>query len=125
MRQVYDQSSIDKYLFAISENDVNALKDLYKATKNVLFAYALSIVNNRQDAEDVLHDTYIQVYAKAKNYTSANKPLAWLMTIVKNLCLQKLRTNKQNINLDYVTWEKEFAFDNRIAEEEKSFCMNV
>ena len=51
----------------------------------------LSILKNSQDAEDVLHDCFLGIYASAAGYRSEGKPLAWILTITRNLCLMRLR----------------------------------
>ena len=46
---------------------------LYEATDSVIYAYALSILRNAYDAQDVLHDVYVKVYESAHNYVSQGK----------------------------------------------------
>ena len=65
--------------------DKEALAALYEQTHAAVYGFALSILKNAQDAEDVLQDTYIQVWKAAENYVSAGKPLSWIFTITRNL----------------------------------------
>lgn len=71
--------------------DQAAMRALYERTSASVYAFALSMLKNRSDAEDVLHDCYVLLYTAAKSYRSAGKPLAWILTIAKNLALKKLR----------------------------------
>lgn len=91
---------LDVLISRIAEGDSNALAGLYESTKAGLFGYALSALKSEQDAEDVLHDCYLSVWSNAKNYVSGGKPMAWLITIVKNLCTDKLRKQKTTEELD-------------------------
>ena len=75
----------------IAEGDKAALGDLYGHTADAVYAYALSVLHSAHDAEDVLHDTFIKVYSAAAGYTDHGKPMAWIITIAKNLALMKLR----------------------------------
>lgn len=50
---------------------------LYRSTSGAVFAYALSVLKNRQDAEDVLHDCYVNIYQTAQAYRSEGKPMQW------------------------------------------------
>ncbi len=75
----------------IAEGDKAALGDLYGHTADAVYAYALSVLHSAHDAEDVLHDTFIKVYSGAASYTDHGKPMAWIITIAKNLALMKLR----------------------------------
>lgn len=84
-------SLLDEWIAQMAMGDMNALERLYDTTSDGIFGFALTLVKNRQDAEDVLHDCYTAVFASAAGYHSQGKPMAWLLTVARNLCLQKLR----------------------------------
>lgn len=90
-----DTARLDSYLSKISTGDSLALADLYDCTSASVYAFALSILKNTQDAEDVLHDCYLQIYSAASGYCSCGKPMAWILTITRNLCLLKLRDRQK------------------------------
>ena len=70
-----------------------------------LYGFALSLLKNPHDAEDVLQDAYLAVWNGAPGYRSQGKPMAWLLTIVRNLCLQKLRERQRQSYLPQESWE--------------------
>ena len=82
---------LDCCLARVAGRDREALAELYQRTRTSVYGFALSILKNTQDAEDVLHDCYVNLYAAAAGYRSSGKPLAWILTITRNLCLMKLR----------------------------------
>lgn len=88
---------IDNYLAQIADHDKDALAKLYYLTKDAVYGFALSILKNMADAEDVLQSTYVQIYSAAGGYKSMGKPLAWILTITRNLCLMKIREYKKTI----------------------------
>lgn len=90
-----DAKKLDLYIERIANYDKDALAGLYHMTSASVYSFALSLLKNIQDAEDVLHDTYLQVYKTAASYKSMNKPLAWILTIARNLSLMKLRNRKR------------------------------
>ena len=90
---------LDTWLTAIAEGSTDALALLYQETSASVYAYALSILQNSHDAEDVLHDCYLSVWTAASSYRSAGKPMAWLLTITKNLALMQLREGKRTAEL--------------------------
>ena len=96
---------LDECLRQMAEKDMNALNDFYHHTKDSVYAYALSVLKNPYDAQDVLHDCYLSVYANADQYHSNGKPLAWVFTIVKNLCLMKLRKQSRISDISEQEWE--------------------
>ena len=90
-----DPSALDIYIRRIAAGDTRAFESLYHETSASVYAYAVSVLKNVHDAEDVLHDCYIAVHSAAANYSSSGKPMAWIITIAKNLCFMKLRERKK------------------------------
>ncbi len=91
-----DSEALEKYISDIVGGDTDALGRIYDMTYASVFAYALSILKNRHDAEDVLHECYISIMNSAESYKPEKKPMAWIMTITRNLCYMKLRRHKTN-----------------------------
>jgi len=100
--KVQEQNKVlDNLIFEISKENMQALELLYEKTKTAVYGFALSILRNPQNAEDVMQETYINVYNGASGYQSRGKPMAWILTIVRNLSLMKLRQgNRQETSLD-------------------------
>ena len=86
-----DEGLIDK----VAEGDMTAFERLYRATDKVVYGYILSFLRNHHDAEDVMHDTYCRIRAAAGTYQHYGKPMAWIFTIARNLCLMKLRVKSR------------------------------
>ena len=91
---------LDSYLKRISYKDKDALVSLYMETKTSVYAYALSILKNKSLAEEVMQEVYIKIYENAYLYNSKDKPLSWILTIVKNTSLMKLRKEKVTEDID-------------------------
>jgi len=84
----------ESLIASMAEGEVQALEELYVQTKSAVYGFSLSILRNRQDAEDVMQDAYVRFFSAAKTYRSQGKPMAWMFTIVRNLALTKLRNHK-------------------------------
>lgn len=110
---------LDECIAKIASKSTDALSDLYRETSTAVFAYALSILKHRQDAEDVLHDVYVQIYQAANQYKSSGKPMAWILTITRNLCMQKFRRDAKVIDLREEDWETYLEAQDGMATEEK------
>jgi len=83
---------VDESLFPlIASGDGDAFVRLYEQTRSSVFAFALSMLRNRNEAEDVMQDTYLKIRMSAHLYQPRGKPMAWVITIVRNLCLMRLR----------------------------------
>ena len=84
-------AALEDCIVRIAGGDQNALADLYGRTRSAVYGFALSIVKNAHDAEDILHDAYLQVWNAAGGYRAQGKPMAWVLTITRNLAINRLR----------------------------------
>lgn len=82
----------ENLIIRMAAGDGAAFKELYEQTASAVYGFALSILKNKHDAEDVMHDAFIKVYTAAVTYKPMGKPLAWMLTIVRNLCYTKMRS---------------------------------
>lgn len=99
-----DSRQLDTCIEEIARQNKDALRDLYHMTNASVFGFALSIVKNMQDAEDILQDVYLRIYTYAAEYRSSGKPLAWILTITRNLCLMKLRERGRTADQPQEEW---------------------
>lgn len=114
-----DAKKLDLYIERIANYDKDALAGLYHMTSASVYSFALSLLRNIQDAEDVLHDTYLQVYKTAASYKSMNKPLAWILTIARNLSLMKLRNRKKIVDSKPQDWNSAFEAIPSVTAEDR------
>ena len=69
-----------------------AFQALYDLTSSKMYGLAVRVVSNRDWAEDVLQEAYLQVWKVAGTYRSAlSPPLAWLGILVRSRALDHLR----------------------------------
>ncbi len=94
----YTNRDLDRWLREAGRGDRESLRLLYKATAPAVYAYALSILKNRFDAEDVLQDCFLKIQS-GTDYTQQGKPMGWLMTVTRNLCLKRLRDQSRSESL--------------------------
>ena len=124
--KIMNTRQLDECLMGVSNGDLTYMHDLYNMTKNNIYAYALSILKNKEDAQDVCHDCYVAIYNSAYQYTSKGKPLAWMMTITRNLALAKLK-EKQKYD-DRPIEDFQLSKKERLSTVDKvtiETCMNV
>ncbi len=88
-------TDIENMILQVSLRDRSAFSDLYDATSAKLFGVCLRVLNNRGEAEEVLQEVYIRVWQKADSYAvTGHCPMTWLITIARNLAIDRLRTRK-------------------------------
>ncbi len=122
-----DIDFLDICIKNIANNNSEALSTLYKKTSTGVYAYALSILKNTHDAQDVLHDCYVSIFTNATGYKSSGKPMAWIMTIAKNLCMQKIRARKKTEDVPMEDWDKYMQSNYNVSPEDKivlNACMS-
>ena len=112
-----DAEILDLLLQKLAEGDMDALRDLYERVSSAVYTFALSVVKNPTTAEDVMQDAFVNIAQNANKYVSQGKPMAWIMTITKNIALMKLkRMDNRNSSLeDYMDVAKtdDFAQSDR------------
>jgi RNA polymerase sigma-70 factor (ECF subfamily) len=65
-----------------------ALRQLYDLTSSKLYGVALRVVSNRDWAEDVLQEAYLNIWRIAGDYrASLSPPMAWMGVIVRSRAL--------------------------------------
>lgn len=96
MGQQYDEteesrSEYDRLLLLMKQGEQEAFRLLYEKTARKVYGYALAIMKNVYDAEEIMQETYLSVWKNADGYQTDGKPMAWIFTIARNLCYGKLR----------------------------------
>jgi RNA polymerase sigma factor (sigma-70 family) len=72
-------------LIRTGEEDRDAFRTVYRLTSAKLFGICLRICEDRQGAEDVLHDVYLTIWHRAGAYQPGRaSPISWLATIARN-----------------------------------------
>ena len=95
-----DVRRLEALIEGMASGEQNALSEFYTLTKSSVYGFALSILKNSHDAEDAMHNCYLAVWQNAEAYKPHGKPMAWVLTVVKNLCYMKLRDGKRTTELN-------------------------
>lgn len=69
-------------------------KLIYEAYYKPLYLYALSLTGNRQDAEDLLQETFVKAFL---SYEEKGSIKYWLVTVLKHQYLNLLRKRKREL----------------------------
>ena len=72
--------------------DEKALRELYDLTSSKLYGVAVRVVTNREWAEDVLQEAFINIWRIAGAYKATlSPPMAWMALVVRSRGLDFLR----------------------------------
>jgi len=80
-------------LKAIARRDEPALGLLYDRYRAILFGLLLRILNNREEAEDVLQEVFWQVWRRAGDFDEERgRPFTWLVTLARSRAIDRIRS---------------------------------
>ena len=80
-------------LKALAGKDEKAVSQLYDRYRVVLFGLLVRILNNREEAEDVLQELFLQVWHRAGDYDpNRGRPFTWLVTLARSRAIDRLRS---------------------------------
>ena len=109
----------ESLLLEMGQGSQEALAGLYQATSAAVYGFALSIVKNVQDAEDIMQDVYLQAYAAAATYRPQGKPMAWVLTITRHLALMRLRERKRHTATAPADWGLASLDSQQVTDEDR------
>ncbi len=82
------------HIVDISKGSEDAFRQLYDATNVKVFRYLCRLTNDREIAEDLLIDTYTEVWKSAMKFQGKSKVLTWIVGIARNLTMNEFRKNR-------------------------------
>ncbi len=87
------EAEIDRELIAsITSGNQEALAKLYDRYASLMLGVAFRILQNRGDAEDLLHDVFLEVWRQAKGYNPKRGAVrTWLLLRVRSRAIDRLR----------------------------------
>lgn len=103
-RAANPNGELEALIGGIAAGSRENLAELYRRTRAAVYGLALSYLKNGAEAEDVAQDTFVKVWAAAPSYRPQGKPMAWLLTIARNLALGRLRTAARIQDLSEAQW---------------------
>jgi len=107
--------------------DEDAFANLFQKYKNLVYKTAYLMLNNVDDAEDVLQEVFIQVHKALSTYQSSKGAFTtWLYRITVNHCLNRRRKRHlfvlsyEEVSPELLT-DRRSPFDIQLAEEEATW----
>ncbi len=98
----------------LKENDPHGYEILVEEYADLVFRAAYRIVQNEQDAEDVMQETFLSVYKKIANFRGNSKLSSWLYRIASNAALDLVRAKGRKQG-------KDTAFDDMTEIEDEEY----
>jgi RNA polymerase sigma-70 factor (ECF subfamily) len=83
--------------------DSEALTKLVDKYKDIAYNLAVSIVKNKEDAQDITQDSFLKVLENIQRFRSDSKFSTWLYRIVYNQSIGFVKKENQLNKIDYST----------------------
>jgi len=95
---VSDETLVEKS----QQGDYLSFQELVKRHEKKIYNLAYKIMGNKEDASDVLQETFLQAFKKLPGFKSKAKFSTWLYRIAVNICLMRKRRQKKikTVSLD-------------------------
>ena len=95
-----DRELIDQ----VKQGDKTAFKEIYSRFSQVTYNLALRILRDKEDAEEVVQEIFLQVWNKAYSYDPDRGAVStWVLNIARSRSIDKLRTvgyRDKNVEID-------------------------
>lgn len=74
--------------------DAESFKKMFLPCHSKLYGVAYRLLENAEDAEDLIQEAYLKLWSKRNELTVISNPEAFAVTLVKNMCYDLLRSGK-------------------------------
>jgi RNA polymerase sigma-70 factor (ECF subfamily) len=91
--------SESELIAATKSGNTEAFDELFLRYKRKLFAVAQRIVNNREDAEDVVQESFQKAFLHLGTFQEKSRFSTWLTRIAMNESFMVLRRRKRNLEV--------------------------
>jgi len=105
-------TGLENIIEGILNKEEDALAALYELTLARVYGLAVKITHSKELAEEVVVDTYWQVWKDALNYNLHKGPLiAWVLVICRSRAIDAIRSNAAHLhtNAEACDWSEELA----------------
>jgi RNA polymerase sigma-70 factor (ECF subfamily) len=95
------------------KHNARAQEELYHRYKDVLFVLCLKYCRNEAEAEDILHNAFIEIFTGIKNYKNKGSFEGWMKRITINKAIDSYKKTAQLVPI-----KQDFAGDTDVTESE-------
>ena len=92
-RKIVQDNDFD-LIQAINSGQAEKFQDLVKRYEHKLYNFSLRMCRNPSDAEDMIQDTFLNVFKYLKNFRHETKFKNWLYKVAASTCIKKRRKSK-------------------------------
>ncbi len=118
-QRVPDRKELERLLLETASGSQEAFGQLYQRTRGAVYAMMLSMLKHAHDAQDLTQDVFVRIWESAGQYQPRGSPMAWILTIARNLARMHLRQSGRTGDLSEEEWDAIPAEDPRVTVEDR------
>jgi len=88
------EKSVDELLALYKQGDFDAFGQLVGKFEKMVYNLGVRLLGRPSEAEDILQETFLQVYKALPRFEGNGGLSSWIYTIALNQCRMRLRKNK-------------------------------
>lgn len=101
---------LNALLLRTARSDDQAFAHLYRLSAAKLFALALRMLKRRDLAEEALQESFVSIWRRAGSFDPGKgAAMTWMASIVRNRCLDRIRSRRAETSLDQEEGRSEWA----------------
>jgi RNA polymerase sigma-70 factor, ECF subfamily len=89
------ENNNEQTLKAAINGDINAFQKLFSEFQNALKSYLYRLLADRNDAEDLTHDTFVKAFDKIGTFKGQSSLKTWIFQIATNMAYDHLKRYKR------------------------------
>lgn len=95
------QVTDDQLVQRCQSGDLDALGDVYARYERAVFRYAYHLLGHREDADDVMQETFFRAFRAMPTFRQDCSLHTWLLKICGNLCRDKMKAQIRRPEVAY------------------------
>ena len=119
------RARLEELLLAVAGGDREALAALYQAARGAVYGLALSLLRNREEAQDVTQDAFVRIWEKSPQYRPQGSAMAWILTVTRNLARMRLRERGRFRDLEEAEWNALPAHTPGVTPEDRALLQSA
>ncbi len=119
---VTDEDLVNLYR---GKQDQHAFDDLCKRYTVPLFRYSMSFVRNKDDAEEIVQQTFIKVWKHLSRFDETKKFSVWIYTIARRTALDELKKKRPVSFSEMSKSEDDIPFADTLEDGTQSIIANL
>jgi len=105
------------YIQRVKAGDIHAFSAIVSNYQKMVFSIVLKIVDNREDAEDIMQEIFVKVFKSLEQFKEESEFSTWLYRIAYNTTISELRKRK----VSFVSIQDNFDTVNEASGDEEEF----